>query len=270
MDVGISSAVFYPMLVEDSISKIAELGIKKIELFFNCDYEVSPEYLRGLSKSLRASEIEVVSLHPYTSLVEGVYFFSDYARRTDESIEKYKAYFDAAAVLGAKYFTFHGDRNLGCYTPYDTDCRPREHHLSALSRLADEASARGVTLCMENVSWCKSSNFEYLKTIAENVGKIGFTLDLKQAIRAGASAEEYIPVMKNRIKNVHISDFDDTHDCLLPGEGKCDFGKILNLLQKNSYAGDAIIEVYAWNFDTIRQIEASKTFFEWIIRKNRR
>ncbi len=268
MKVGISSAVFYPMLVEESILKIAELGFKKIELFFNCDYEMSKDYLSELSRSLSASGIEVVSVHPYTSLVEGVYFFSDYARRTEESIEKYKAYFVAAMSLGARYFTFHGDRNLSRYTPYDKNCIPNENHLSAILRLAEEADARGITLCLENVSWCKSSNLEYLKTVAENVDKIGFTLDLKQALRAGVSPEEYIDVMGEKIKNVHISDCDDMHDCLLPGEGTRDFRKILNLLQKNSYRGDAIIEVYGSNFDTVRQIEASKTYFERLICEN--
>ncbi len=263
MDVGISSAVFYPELLEKSIDKIAELGFKKIEVFFNCDYEISDEYLKDLSRKLRAAQIEVISVHPHTSLVEGVYFFSDYRRRTEESIEKYKKYFDAVQFLGGKYFTFHGDRNIRGLKADDKSCVPTEEHCDTLYRLAREAARRDVQLCLENVSWCKSSNFKYLQTVSDCLGDdIGFTLDFKQAARAGFSAEDYIKIMGPRIKNIHVSDRDTENDCLLPGFGTLNFSEILSRLSEVSYVGDAIIEVYSTNFDNIRQIETSKAFLE--------
>ncbi len=266
MDIGISSAVFYPELLENSIDKIAELGFKKIEVFFNCDYEISDEYLKALSRKLREAQIEVVSVHPHTSLAEGVYFFSDYRRRTEESIEKYKSFFKAAQFLGAKYLTFHGDRNIRGLSADDKSCYPTEEHCDTLSRLAGEALRHDVQLCLENVSWCKSSNFQYLQTVADCLGDdIGFTLDFKQAERAGFHAEDYIKIMGKRIKNVHISDRNAENDCLLPGFGTFDFVSVLNCLSEASYDGDAIIEVYSTNFDNIRQIEQSKAFLESFI-----
>ena len=45
MQVGISSAVFYPMETEKAIDKIIELGFKKAELFLNCESEYEKQHI---------------------------------------------------------------------------------------------------------------------------------------------------------------------------------------------------------------------------------
>ncbi len=269
MDIAISSAVFYPEQTEEALKRAIELGFRKFEIFFNCDYEISGEYVKKLSEILSPVGAEVISVHPYTSLFEGVFFFSEYGRRTEEGLDKYKRFFEGAKALGARFFTFHGDRNIQGIKPFEDGLLPTDGQVKSISRLCDAARDAGVELCLENVSWCKSSNFGYLKRMKEALGdKFKFTLDLKQAHRAGVSPYEYMDVFGDGIRNVHVSDSDELHDCLLPGEGQFDFPQLFKKLSDLSYRGDAVIEIYSTNFDTERQIVQSKKFLEEIIRQN--
>lgn len=266
MNVGVSSAVFYPLVSEKAIEEVLKIGFTRMEYFFNCDEEISLSYVRQIRKTLDGAGAEIISVHPFTAFAENVYFFSDYERRTEECIRKYRNYFEAAREAGARFFTFHGERNNEGFAYNDSQCRPSERSIESLSRLADEAKEYGITLCLENVSWCKSSNIYYLNEVARQIGdKIGFTLDLKQAIRAGAPVSAYISAMGNRIKNIHVSDHDDNHDCLLPGAGKFDFKQFLSDISAVGYNGDVIIEVYSNNYNDADEIRDSKRFLEGII-----
>ena len=92
--------------------------------------------------------------------------------------------------------------------------------------------------------------------------KIGFTLDIKQACRAKIPLSDYIDAMGERLLNVHISDNNVENSCLLPGDGTLDFRKFVEKLLKIGYSGALILEVYSSAFDTIRQIEGSKSYLE--------
>lgn len=267
MQVGISSAVFYPMETEKAIDKIIELGFKKAELFLNCESEYEDEYIDEIKACMDAAGVEVVSVHPYTSLIEGMFFFSEYERRTQDSINKYRKYFRAAQRLGAKYFTFHGNRRV---TGTVNSVIAMQKQYRAIEQLAAAAADYGVLLTQENVSWCDSHNIEYLRSLSENLGeKIGFTLDLKQARRADVAVEEYIDVMGKNLKNIHISDHNNEQVCLLPGNGELNHDALMDKLKKIGYSGDIIIEVYSSNYDDISQIRTAKTMLEnKILQKN--
>lgn len=260
MDIGISSAVFYPVETEKAIDKIIDLGFKKVELFLNCEREYEDAFIDLIKPKLDSAQVEVVSVHPYTSLMEGMLFFSEYSRRTEDGLQMYRKYFHAAQKLGAKYFTLHGNRTLsGTVNPQIS----MEENCKAISKLADAAKEYNVLITQENVSWCASASIEYLAELKRSLdGKIGFTLDLKQALRAGVAVEEYINVMGESLKNIHISDFSDEEVCLLPGNGKMDYNKFIEQIRGIGYQGDLIIEVYSSNYDDICQIGTAKQFLE--------
>ena len=266
MQVGISSAVFYPMETECAIDKIIELGFKRVELFLNCESEYEDSFADKIKARMDNAGVEVVSIHPYTSLIEGMFFFSGYERRTQDSINIYRKYFKAAQRLGAKYFTFHGNRRVTGTVNAVIDM---ERQCRAIESLAKAASDYGILLTQENVSWCDSANCEYLKNLSNELGdKIGFTLDLKQARRANVSIEDYINVMGKHLKNVHISDNSHDEVCLLPGEGELDHDVLLNKLKSAGYSGDVIIEVYSSNYAEISQIKDAKNMLENKILQN--
>ena len=263
MRIGISSAVFYPQISEKAIEKVCKAEAVCAEYFYNCDYEISDEFVGHLKNICTEQCLEIISVHPYTAFAEDVYFFSDYERRTEENFKRYAAVFENAKKLGAKFLTLHGERlNKTTFSGAHIEA---ERSIRSLSVLANEAKKKGITLCIENVAWCKSSDLEYLRRVSENVPDIGFTLDLKQARRAGVPYEKYIEIMGERLLNVHVSDCNQESDCLLPGEGEFDFSSFIRNMKKIGYKGDFIIEVYSSAFSEESRISKAKEYLESIL-----
>lgn len=254
MRLGISTACFYPQPVEQTIDRIAALEFKLIEIFFNTESEYDPAFLKNLRHAAQRNEIEILSIHPYTSLMEGMLLFSNYERRTQDGFNQYHKYMHAAASLGAKYMTFHGERFMSQDTVFDHMERTYEIY-HQLCRMAKE---EGITLTQENVAWCKSREPEYLRLLAKHVPELRYTLDIKQANRAGQHWTAYLDIMKNRLRNIHVNDYDPAHSCLLPGEGSLNYEVFLNALQKYGYDRQMLIEVYSSNFSSDMQIQRAK------------
>lgn len=263
MKIGISSASFYPTFTENAVDHIIELGFKNAEIFLNSECEFESAYVSALQNKLVLGGVDVISVHPYTSAIEALYFFTEYSRRMDDAVEKYKHYFHMAEVLGAKYFTFHGDRNIVGTNSRNLNPQLLDRHLEVFTRLSAAAREFGITITQENVSWCLSANPYYIRCLREELGdKIGFTLDIKQAHRAQVDVEEYIEAMGDRLLNVHISDSSMHNMCLLPGEGTIDFADFIKKLTNIGYNGALIIEVYSDAFNSFRQIKSSKILLE--------
>lgn len=261
MEIGVSSASFYPLETEFAVSELIKLGFHKTELFLNSESEFDPTYCKNLRKILDSACVSVVSVHAYTAAVEGIYFFGDYPRRTADSIEAYRKYFRAAEILGAKYFTFHGDRTLtGKRSIHQT---PIDRHSEVLLRLADAAKEHGILIAQENVSWCTSADPEYIRGLRRNLGDaIGYTLDLKQARRANTPWQDYADAMGDRIVNLHISDVKGDKTSILPGRGDFDYIEFYQFLKKIGYSGDSIIEVYREDYNQFFELVDAKRYVE--------
>ncbi len=258
MKIGISSAVLYPMQSEKAIKKLVSLGFDTFEFFYNCDEEISKDFINEIGNI--SKKCNFASVHPYTAFAEAILFFSGYQRRTEEAIEKYRNSFRMAKKLGARFFTLHGDRALNGID--DKTCSLSDNDISVLSCLARAAREEGIWLALENVSWCKSANINYLKNVYESVPDIFFTLDLKQARRAGIPYESYISAMGDRLCNIHVSDYNEESNCILPGEGLFDFNLFCNQIKEINYAGDVLIEVYSKSIKDDKQLMNSKFFLE--------
>ena len=102
MRVGISTACFYPQPLEEILPVLAGLGVHAIEIFFNTESEFQPRFYEQIGMQARSCGLDVVSVHPYTSLMEGMLLFSDYKRRTEDGMMQYQRYFECAAALGAQ------------------------------------------------------------------------------------------------------------------------------------------------------------------------
>lgn len=251
MRVGISTACFYPQPLEESLQILAGLGVHAIEIFFNTESEFSPRFYEGLGAEARSLGLEVVSVHPYTSLMEGMLLFSDYARRTEDGMLQYQRYFECAAALGAQYFTFHGERDMG----HADDPARWERKCAAYRRLCALASACGVTLAQENVAWCRSHDPAFIHALYRDVPELRYTLDIKQAYRAGHNWRDFLNAMGDRLVNVHINDFSAEQSCLLPGDGTMDYADFFSRLRSIGYNGHTLIEVYRNNFREPAEIE---------------
>ncbi len=264
MEIGASSACFYPLETEKSFLHIAELGFKYSEIFFNCRSELKPSFVRELKTIKDAYGMNVVSLHPYRSFSEGYDFFSSYSRRYRDGIDGYKRYFQAAETLGAKYIVMHGAKGR-----LDISI---EEYAERFGKLNEVAKKFGCTVAHENVVHFAGQSPEFMAFMKNYLGdEFKMVLDVKQARRADVDPFEFISVMKNNIVHVHLSDCDDNgHDCLPPDEkGAFEFQRLFNQLHKVGYNGRYIIELYSNNFSDEKEIIRSAKYLEGILNQVR-
>ena len=116
MRLGISTACFYPQPVEEILPILAGLGVHAVEVFFNTESEFSPRFYEQLGAQARQLGLDIVSVHPYTSLMEGLLLFSDYQRRTEDGLMQYQRYLECAAALGARFSPSTGSAIWGMRT----------------------------------------------------------------------------------------------------------------------------------------------------------
>lgn len=65
---------------------------------------------------------------------------------------------------------------------------------------------------------------------------------------------------------MHISDYTDEKDCVLPGRGKFDFKKaFIAQLRETGYDGDLVIEVYSDSFSHPREVAEAMEYVQSLI-----
>jgi len=255
MDIGLSSACFYPdVYTENSIGKMKELGFNSGEIFLNTHSECEEEFLKLLLEKKELYEFNVNSVHAFSASFEP-YLFDKYDRRRSDMLKHFKDVCKAAKILGASCYTFHGMRYVN-FDELDT-----KFVTDIYNELAYIAADEGVKLAQENVSWCLSADLRFLDLLS-NACKypIYFTLDLKQACKANIPIDEYIKIMGASLVNLHINDRDENHLCLLPGKGNLNYEHISNMLKSVGYAGKGIIEVYNSNYSSYDELALVKNF----------
>lgn len=249
MEIGLSSACFYHEInTEDTVKVIKELGFDSGEIFLNSFCEYEEDFIWRLQEETVKHDFRVISLHAFCSPFEP-FLFDKYERRRSDCRKIFTKICRAGEILGAKFYTFHGMK-LGLLK--DSDMRFTAGIYDELSQIAGE---HGIKLCQENVSWCMSSNPDYLSNLMERCRlPVSFTLDIKQAYKAGLEPVKYIEVMGDRIANVHINDRDEGSVCLLPGRGTVNYAGLFQELKEYGYRGDIIIEVYRENYKSYEEL----------------
>lgn len=253
--IGVSTASLYPAPTEVALKYLSEQGVRYTELFLNTPSELSDSYLEQLCKIVDSSKIKVQAIHPYTSELESLLFFSDYPRRVEDGLEFYRRYFEIGKKLKSKYLIFHG-QNLR--NPY-----PSASGFKNMEKLLALAKDYGMNLLQENVARCVSSRISYIREMKEYFGnEIGFTLDIKQSLRSGLLWEEVLEEMGENLRHVHLSDHDLAHDCLLPGEGSMDLSSLKRKLEDKNFTGSLLIELYRQNYKNKEDLIRSYRFLE--------
>lgn len=237
MAIGISSASLYPQQsTEVALLNIAALGCCHVEVFLQTRREYRPGYVRRLARMCRQLGLKVLSLHAASTQFEPMLFYT-YRRQVQDSRDMLEQVLEAAALLGADCYVFHGPLRVA---PPD-----RLRLLAGVADVAERAGNRGVRLALENVSWCvgwEPAVFRWLGK--QNVPNLWFTFDNKQAARSGFDDADFIRAMGSRLINVHLSDISRSRTGLLPGRGSADFAAIADQLEQRLYGGPIILEAY--------------------------
>ena len=72
MNIGVSTASFYPLETEEALEQLGKAGVKYTEIFFNALSELKPAFIDILEDILDNYGIKVTSVHPTMSLASAV------------------------------------------------------------------------------------------------------------------------------------------------------------------------------------------------------
>lgn len=234
-EIGLSTAALYPThLTEDALTTIGGLGFRVVEVFLQVEEEYTPAFGAELDRRRRDLGMRVHSLHLYAPYFD---LWAPYPRMIQETRDRFRCLLEIAAMLEARALTWHGLR-------YGVD-NPRlvTAFFESVVWAGGQAQAAGITLCIENVSWCYLRTPEQVMAIRQASLPVGFTLDTFQAGESGTDPAALIHAMDSRLTTVHLSDYalaGPRH--LPPGEGTLDWPVILRALQAVGYGGPLILE----------------------------
>jgi sugar phosphate isomerase/epimerase len=260
MELGISTATFFLREnTEDAFNQIKRLGLSLCEVFLTTFSEYDEQFAILLNE--RKGDIRVHSVHAYNTAFEPQLY--NRADRTRFDGEYYfKKVLRAAQIIGAKYYTFHGQARLKKTAKLDMNwVGPRTQELWRL------ANGYGVELCFENVHWASFNSPDFFAQVKENSPDIKACLDIKQAMQSGVSYSDYLEVMGERLKTVHISDYDENGNTCLLGEGIFDFKTLFSRLVDMGYDGPVIIEQYSRDYTDIAHLKRGAEYIREILDK---
>jgi sugar phosphate isomerase/epimerase len=215
MKIGLSSASFYPEVnTEDSIKLMTDIGFNSGEIFLNTPSEYEEEFIYKLLEEKNKYKFDITSIHCCSSQYEP-FIFDKYKRRREDMLVYYKKLCKAAKLLGASCYTFHGMKFA------DINTIDRKFITEIYDELSYISLEQGIKLAQENVSWCISSNLEFIKLLNEECKyPVYYTLDIKQAYKAFIEPEKYIEAIRQyKPKAVGISCllttcFDNIKNCI--------------------------------------------------------
>ena len=257
MKIGISTATFYTkFLTEQAFQVIKKCGATTCEVFMETFSEYEPEFGDILARESKG--IEVYSIHSLNTHYEPQLFNRVDRTREDAEVILRKVLTNAQK-MNAKFYTFHGTTRLKVTSKIDID-----NFAKSLTRIADMCKPYGVTLCLENVHWAAFNSPEFFKELKPKINDIGTVLDIKQARQSGRDWREYIDVMGETIRNVHVSDVKDGETALV-GKGDFPFKELIARLKDVGYDGPLMIEQYPENYKSIEEIKGAVEYLEALI-----
>ena len=260
INIGVSTASLYPLHVEDAFAEIARLGVKSAEVFANSTREAGEPYISQMCDIRDKNGMTVTSFHPFSSPMERVFLFWTYGRRIEEMVEMYSGFFGGMNKLGAKVFVLHG-------AILSSKCTV-SHYLDQFRMLSEVGREYGITVAQENVHYCLSGRLDFLKMMKRELGdNAKFVLDLKQARRSGENPLEYIDSLSDSIVHCHLSDGDESRDCLPVGKGKFDFTTFARKMFSHGYNGAFIVELYRDNYGEFEELKNSVDVLSEIVDK---
>jgi sugar phosphate isomerase/epimerase len=171
--------------------------------------------------------------------------YSGYARRTAEALDLMRGAMETARANGVRTLIWHGAARDELRGP-DTWNR----FLPMVTEVGAMAAAAGVTVAIENVSWCIVSSVRDVQRLAKAMpdlapaDALGFTFDSFQALESGANPFMVLAAMGEQLRHVHISDGaagDEQMRHQLPGRGEIPWPSLIRAIA-SAYNGPMMLE----------------------------
>jgi len=234
--------------LEKTLEYISNLGYQGLEI---APFTLAPsaedipsakrEKIRLLSKDYG---LEIIGLHWLLASPSGLSISSADKKVRDRTASYLRSLIDFCSDIGGKILVFGSpkQRDIKENSSYEeTRKRAKEVFISCL----DEASEKGVTICMEPLAR-RETNFintakEAISLIEEiNHPNFKLHLDVKAMSDEKKQIPEIIKESKEYLFHFHANDANG----LGPGFGKIDFDPIIKALREVKYSGFISVEVF--------------------------
>ena len=269
MKTGMSTACFFCRLYnEEAVKKMAELGVRDIEIFFSALSEYEKPFTDESRHITQGEDIHIRSVHALCTQFEPQ-LFSAHQRQYEEALDVFERVTDAGAEVGAEIYVFHGPMNVK---------RTRAFHVNyeftgeRAAVLAERAKKKGLKLAWETVHWCWYAQPGFARELIRHTDSdnLYFTLDVKQAAQSGYEVMDYLDDMGGRLAHIHVCDYrkdpeKGTVPCL-PFEGEMDWSGMRKKLDEMDYRGILMLEVYPGDYgsydDLMQNYDRVTEFFK--------
>jgi sugar phosphate isomerase/epimerase/predicted metal-dependent hydrolase len=240
--IGLSSGAFYPQVPTEEIPAIAaEYGISDLELLLQTAGEYQPPFIQQTRRVVNACQCRVFAVHSFQELVP---VFSLYRRRAEEARTMFSRMIEATVELGANVLVWHGPRRQDVAAAGDW-----ERFIAVTAELVADCASAGITLAIENVSWCALATVREVTAFTARLPEIGhpeaigFAFDPFQAAEAGANPFMILQAMEDRVVDVHLSDYraGEPTRHLPPGQGELPWPALIRAIA-GVYSGPMMIE----------------------------
>jgi fructoselysine 3-epimerase len=231
----------YPL--DEVIRRLARIGYDGIEIGCAAPHawpaHLNPARRRQLRDLMQGEGLPCVSLLPAPGGGPGNNPASPLPEEREATIAHYKEVVDLAHDLGAdKVLYIAGWRIFGT-----EQGQAWEWSRQALSRIAEHAEGRGVTVCIEPTS--ADSNLvdtagEAL-ALREQIGRpnVKVMFDTYHALYRNEPSSDYVYEMSPHLAHVHFADTDRG----APGEGAVDWYGVLQALKDIKFSGHVTMEI---------------------------
>ena len=224
------------------LDELKNAGITEVELssgdmrpFFEYDFfEKSVEIV----EFAKAHGVNISSVHlPFMpfSMIDGTYPENDlFVIKLQTMIMK------AAAKAGIKIAVIHPSGE-----PYKDEERADrlECGCKVIKALTENAKKLGMYLALENLPrTCICRNHEEMLYFLERIPDLKVCFDMNHNL--SEDNEDYIRAVGDKIITLHVSDYDFIDEChWLPGKGKVDWKRMVEVLEDIGYEGRFLYEI---------------------------
>ncbi len=241
---GTSTAVWGSTLSAAQLQQACADGIPWIEVALNSCYRGIPmekivPRIEALKQTIDSTSMKVWSIHLPFSRTLDISVLDDSLRR--ENVAFIAKMIRRSAIFAPRRLVLHPSSEPIA----ETDREQRiANAIESIRELKHAADRIGAVLCIENLPrTCLGNTPEELVHIVDAVPGVGICFDTNHYV--GGSTAHFIKVAGERIRTVHISDFDFENEChWLPFEGDVDWAAFLrDMCDKAHYDGVMMHEV---------------------------
>ncbi len=257
MKTGMSTACFFCRLYnEESVEKMAESGIREMEIFFSSMSEYEKDFTNGLRRTADNAGARIRSIHALCTQFEPQ-LYSAHTRQFQEALDVFDRVSDAAADLGAEIYVFHGPMNVKRAKALNINYAFAGERTAML---AERAKQKGIKLAYETVHWCWYQQPGFAKELLAHAhsDNLYFTLDIKQAAQSGYEIADYLDDMGGRLAHIHVCDYKKDPQkgivpCL-PFTGEMDWDGLRTRLKGIGFDGTLMLEVYPGDYGSYDEL----------------